>query len=119
MAAGGAFGAVQLDHEFLVVFEVAGQAGAVAAGALDRSHSQWCVPVGELDQLLVAVGGGRDGDLVGGGAGPGVHHRRSVGVDMRVDPMTMSTTSVRLVMRSSIAPVGRRVPVRIGGSAGL
>jgi hypothetical protein len=39
----------------------AGQAGAIAAGAFDRPHPLALVLVGELEELLVAVGSGGHG----------------------------------------------------------
>jgi hypothetical protein len=54
VAAGGPLGPVQLDELFGMGMEEAGQAGAVAAGALDRPHPSTVVSVGELQQLLVA-----------------------------------------------------------------
>ena len=49
MAAGSPLGPVQLHNVFLVGLQEPGQAGAVAAGALDRPHPLAVVLVGELE----------------------------------------------------------------------
>jgi hypothetical protein len=54
---------------FLVGMKESGQAGAIAAGALDRPHPLAVVLVGELEELLVAVGGGGHGQVGQGLAG--------------------------------------------------
>ena len=69
MAARRAVGSVQLDDPFALVAEMADQAGAVAAGALDGPGPQPAVAIGEVDQGGVAVGVGVDGRLVELGAG--------------------------------------------------
>jgi hypothetical protein len=81
----GAFGTVELDHHLLTALEVSCQPGTVAAGAFDRPGPQGCVLVGELHQLVVAVSGRFDGDLVEHAAGSGVDRGRRVGVDVGVD----------------------------------
>ena len=78
-------GPVELDHDLLAVAQVAGQASAVAAGALDRPRTQHGVLIGELHQLLVAIGRGLDGDLAEHTTGAGIDRGRGVGVDMGVD----------------------------------
>jgi hypothetical protein len=83
--AGGAGRAVQLDDQLLAVGQVAGQTGAVAAGALDRPGAQPGVPFGQLHQFGVAVRVGGHGGLVEHGSGPGGEHRGGVGVGMGVD----------------------------------
>jgi hypothetical protein len=53
VAAGGPLGPVQLHRLLSVGLQEAGQAGAVAAGALDRPHPPTVVLVGQPQQLLV------------------------------------------------------------------
>ena len=72
----GAFRTVELDDDLLVAFEVSCQARAVAAGALDRPSAQGSVLVGELHELVVAVGSGLDGDLIEHAAGTSVNDGR-------------------------------------------
>lgn len=101
MAALGALGSVEFDDEFLTAFEQSGQAGTVPAGALDRPHSQCAVLVGEVHQILVAIDSGRHGDLAENSAGAGGDRRSGVVSTWVSTPMTTSTMSVRMVMRSS------------------
>jgi hypothetical protein len=56
VAAGGPLGPVQLHHLLGVNGQEPGQPSAVAASALDRPHPLPMMLVGELQQLLVAVG---------------------------------------------------------------
>ncbi len=85
VAAPGSLGAVQLDDELAAACQVAGQAGAVAAGSLDRPGPQTRVLARELNECLVSLGGRLDGDLGEHPAGPGAScrgaGRRDVGVD--------------------------------------
>jgi hypothetical protein len=64
----------------------AGQAGAVAAGALDRPHPPAWLPTSQLQQLLVASWGGRDRHLLERRTGRGDDHGSGVGVLVGVDP---------------------------------
>jgi hypothetical protein len=67
------------------VREMAGQAGAMAAGSLDRPGPQARMLVRELNECLAALAGRLDGDLGEDPAGPCVNRcgavRRDVGVD--------------------------------------
>jgi hypothetical protein len=85
VAASGPVRPVQLDDPLAPFAQVAGQAGAVAAGALDGPHPQAAVPVGQLDQGGVAVRVGVHGQVLNGGAGRCGQHRRGVGVLVGVD----------------------------------
>ena len=86
VTAGGALGPVQLHHLLGVGSKEAGQAGAVAAGALDRPHPLARLLVGQLEQLAVAGRGRRHRRLVDHGAGGRDHNRGGVGVLVGVDP---------------------------------
>lgn len=76
---------VQLDHDLTQVMEVAGEAGAVAAGPFDRPRPQTRVTVGHGHELVAAVGAGVDGEIVEHRAGGRVDDRGGVGVLVRVD----------------------------------
>lgn len=84
VSARGPLRPVELDHDLLPLEQVTGQAGAVAAGALDGPSPQRGVAVGELHQPCVPVGVGRDGDLAEDGAGAGIDRGGGVGVDVGV-----------------------------------
>jgi hypothetical protein len=58
MAAGSPPGPIQLDHLLSVGVQEPGQPGAIAAGALDCPYPLTMVLIGQLKELLVAVGGG-------------------------------------------------------------
>jgi hypothetical protein len=60
-AAGGAVGAVDLDHGQVLVAQVAGQARAERAGSLDAGAAEVTETLGPGQQLVVAGGGGREG----------------------------------------------------------
>ncbi len=84
VSAGGADRAVELDDQLAPLGEVAGQPGAVAAGAFHRPPAEPAVLLGEGEQLGVAVRVGSDG---GGGqhrAGLDRDQRGSVGVGVGV-----------------------------------
>jgi hypothetical protein len=85
VAAGGPLGPIQLHHPLVMSIQESGQAGAVAAGALDRPHPQATVLVGQLQQLLVASRSGRHRHGGGGRAGGHDHHGGGVGVLVGVD----------------------------------
>jgi hypothetical protein len=85
VAAGGPLGPVQLHHTLLVGGQEPGQAGAVAAGALDRPHPPPIVLVGQLQEPLVAVQAGGHGQGGHALAGTRDHNRRGVGVLVSVD----------------------------------
>jgi len=86
VASGWALGPVQLHHLLAAGAQEAGQAGAVAAGTLDRPQPAAAVAVGQRQELLVAGRGGRHGrDLDHRASGRG-HHRGGVGVLVGVDP---------------------------------
>ncbi len=85
-AAGRAGRAVQLEDHLLGVAEVAGQAGAVAAGALDRPRPQAAMLLGQFHQLAIAVGVGGHGDRGEQGTVGGRDQRGGVGVGVGVDP---------------------------------
>jgi hypothetical protein len=78
---------VQLHHHLLALsLQEPGQAGAIAAGALDRPHPPTVVSVGEPQQPPVAGRGGRHGQLVDHCAGGCLDDRGGVGVFVGVDP---------------------------------
>jgi hypothetical protein len=88
VAAGGPLGPVELDDVLAVTGQGAGEAGAVAAGALDRPGTLVGLGVlgGKGEQCLGAGGGGRHrggGEL---GAGGGLDDGGGVGVAVGVDP---------------------------------
>jgi len=85
-SAGRADRAVELDDHFPVLGEVAGQAGAVAAGAFDRPGPQPAVAIGPSGQLCVAVGVRGHGHGVEQCAVSGGEQRGGVGVGVGVDP---------------------------------
>jgi hypothetical protein len=85
MAAGGPLGPVQLDHALMVGGQGSGQAGAIAAGALDRPDPSAGLATGQLQQLLIAGWGSRHGHLLDYRAGGRGHHRGGVGVLVGVD----------------------------------
>ncbi len=76
---------VELDDQFAAFGEVAGQPGAIAAGALDRPRPKPRVPIGHRHQLGVPVDVGVDRDLVGNGAGDRGDDGSSVGVLVSID----------------------------------
>jgi hypothetical protein len=78
-------GSVELDDDLVAACHVTAQAGAVAAGTLDRPRPKGGVLVGELHQAGVAVCGGLDGHLGEDAAGAGVNGRGGMGVDVGVD----------------------------------
>ena len=85
MAPGGPLGPIQFHHSFLVDVQEPGQAGAVAAGALDRPDPLAGLAGGQLQELLVAVGGGGHGQVGQGLAGGCGQDRGGVGVLVGVD----------------------------------
>jgi len=111
--------AVELDDQLTSLAEVSGQTGAVAAGAFHRPAAQPAVLLGQREQLRVPVGVGGDG---GGGydrAGVDRDHA-AVWVSAWVStPMTSSTSSASMDMRSPCSgwTCCRSGPVR--RSAGL
>jgi hypothetical protein len=80
-----ALGPVQLHDQLLPVSQVAGQAGAVAAGALHRPRPQPAVLLGHSDELGVAVRVGGDRRAGQHPAGAGIDDRGGVGVLVGVD----------------------------------
>jgi hypothetical protein len=86
VAAGGPLGPVQLHHLLGVGSQEPGQAGAVAAGALDRPHPLAWLLAGQLQQLLVASWGGWHGHLGDHRTGSGDDGGGGVGVLVGVDP---------------------------------
>ena len=113
----GPLGPVQLDDHLVAARRGAGQAGAVAAGALDRPRPQ---PARARRRARtscgIAVGVGRHGDLVEHAAGA-ASTTAAVWVCMWVStPMTTSTTSVDLPAWSCVLslPGADVVPVRGG-----
>jgi hypothetical protein len=86
VAAGGPFGTVELDDQLTPLAQVAGQPGAIAAAALHRPRAQPAVPIGERDQLGVAVGVGGDGGGGQHGAGIDRDQRGGVGIGVGIDP---------------------------------
>jgi hypothetical protein len=99
VAASGPLGPVQLHHPLSVAMEEPGQAGAVAAGALDRPDSFTLVAGHQLKQPLVAGWGGRHGQLLDHRAGGRDHDRRGVGVLVVSTPTTSSTRPASMAMR--------------------
>jgi len=85
-AAGGPLGPVQLHHLLSLGLKEPGQAGAIAASALDRPHPPTSLSIGQPQQLLVAGWSRRHGGLIDHGAGGGPDDRRCVGVLVSVDP---------------------------------
>jgi hypothetical protein len=55
LPADAAVGPVDLDHPHLLIKQVAGQAGAVAAGTLHANHIDLSVTAKPAQQLLVAA----------------------------------------------------------------
>jgi len=96
VASGGPLGPVQFHHLLGVGLQQAVQAGAVAAGALDRPDALAWLLVGQLQQLSVAGRGGRHGRLLNDCSGGGGHDRGGVGVLVGVDPMTTSMRSASM-----------------------
>jgi hypothetical protein len=99
VAAGGPFGPVQLHHLLSVALQEAGQAGAVAAGALDRPHPLTVVSVGQPQQLLVASWGRRHRCLGDHHPGDGGHDRGGVGLVGVSTRRASSTVSASMAMR--------------------
>jgi hypothetical protein len=86
VASGGPLGPVQLHDLLGVRAQEPGQAGTIAAGALDRPHPPTLLPIGQPQQLLVAGRGGRHGGLLEHGAANCLNNRGGVGVLVGVDP---------------------------------
>jgi hypothetical protein len=86
VAAGGTVRAVELDDQLAALGEEPGQAGAIAAGALDRPRPQTGVLVSQRDERGVAIEVGPDGELVDGCAGRCHDDCGGVGVFVGVDP---------------------------------
>jgi hypothetical protein len=85
VAALGSFRPVQLDDELVDACEVAGEAGAVTAGSLDRPGPGVRMLVGELHQGLVTLSCRLHGDLGEHPAGSYVKRRGAVGRDVGFD----------------------------------
>jgi hypothetical protein len=86
VAASDPLGPVQLHHLLGVGLQEPGQAGAVAAGALDRPDPPTIPLVGQLQQLL-AAGRGRGHRCLGHHCpGGGGHDRGGAGLFVGVDP---------------------------------
>jgi hypothetical protein len=77
----------------------AGQASTIAAGAFDRPHPLALMAASQLQQLLVAGRGRRNGDLLNDRAADCLDDRGGVGVLWVSTPMTSSTTSASMAMR--------------------
>jgi hypothetical protein len=84
--ASGADRAVELDDQLTQLLQVAGQPGAVAAGALDRPPTQASMLLGQCDQRGVAVLVGGHGDRGQHRAGVDRDQHRGVGIGVGVDP---------------------------------
>jgi hypothetical protein len=120
VAAGGPLGPVQLHHLLGVGVQEAGQAGAVAAGTLNRPHASTWLLAGQLQQLLVAGWGGRHARLGERRASDGGHDRGGVGLLVGVDPDDELDEVCQHVHRVDSLP-GDDVDgsVRAGRTAGL
>jgi hypothetical protein len=95
--------AIQLDHQLVEAVEVPGQAGAITAGPLDRPCPKSRVPIGHSHELGVAVRVGVDGELIENRTGGRIDHPGG-GVCLWVStPMTRSTSSASMVVRSLLA----------------
>jgi hypothetical protein len=85
----GADRPVELDDQLLTLVQADRQPAAVAGGALDRPGPQRRVLggdlLGELHQLLIALGGRLDGDLCDHTTGVSIDRGRGMGQDVGVD----------------------------------